>query len=632
MTLPYKTYKKGSKQMAEKTIGTTSENFLEEIHRSNYEDLFLKRMCRWDSWIDPAGRTLESLDGKWNFAPDWYDTCRRAGWYRERTKDSEGRPLPVDFDWESWERIPVPSCWNLLKPELHYFEGAGVYTRTFRYRPKGSGGKERVFLYFEGANYHTTVFLNGTHVGTHDGGSTPFAMEITDNLREENRIIVSVEAYRRPDRVPMDNTDWFNYGGLYRNVYLIRLPSPFIRRWFLRLKGDGAFSTLLFDVEVDEGKDPVPLSVRLRIPLLGVDFLVEIQGGKGKATIPLRKHPELWSPEHPFLYPVELLLEGIAGRSAEPPLWDRLQDRVGLREIRVEGQQILLNGKPVFLKGVSLHEDHIEMGKTTTPEIIRSTIRDLKELQGNYLRLSHYPHDPRFARIADEEGVLLWEEIPVYWAIDFTNPATYLDAENQLSELILRDRNRASVIIWSVGNENPDTDARLAFMSKLARRARELDGSRPISAACLVNHVKLAIEDRLEEVLDIIGLNEYYGWYDPDLSKLGQLLSNSRPSKPVVICEFGGGARSGQGGTVEDLFSEGRQAWIYQEQLRLLGACPYIKGLSPWILYDFRCPRRLNRYQEYFNRKGLIDSDRRTRKAAFKVLADFYKTLPPAPG
>ncbi|MCX7787846.1 MAG: glycoside hydrolase family 2 [Spirochaetes bacterium] len=606
--------------MVEKT-----ENFLEDIHRRNYEDPFLQRMCRWNSWVDPTNRTTESLNGKWNFAPDWYDTCRRAAWYRERVKDSEGHPLPLDFDWESWERIPVPSCWNLQKPELLYFEGAGVYTRTFRYRPLQEA--ERVFLYFEGANYRTTVFLNGIHMGTHDGGSTPFSMEITDTIREENRIVVSVEAYRRPERVPMENTDWFNYGGIYRDVYLLRLPPRFIRHWFLRLQGDGSFSTLLFNVEVDEGKEPIPVSVQLRIPKLGIDVPIVIQGGKGNACIPLRTAPELWSPEHPYLYPVEMLLKEEKKGNGETRRWDRVEDRIGLREIRVEGQNILLNGKPVFLKGVSLHEDHLELGKATTPEILRSTIRHLRELNGNYLRLSHYPHHPRFSRIADEEGVMLWEEIPVYWAIDFTNPITYLDAENQLSELILRDRNRASVIIWSVGNENADTDPRLSFMGKLSQRARELDGSRPVSAACLVNHVKLAIEDRLAADLDIIGLNEYYGWYDPDLTKLRQLLNNSRPTKPVVICEFGGDARAGQGGTVEDLFSEERQAWIYREQLNILRSYPYIKGLSPWILYDFRCPRRLNRYQESFNRKGLIDSNRSTKKQAFAVLADFYRSL-----
>ena len=173
----------------------------------------------------------------------------------------------------------------------------------------------------------------------------------------------------------------------------------------------------------------------------------------------------------------------------------------------------------------------------------------MRELNGNYLRLSHYPHDRRFAQILDEEGVLLWEEIPVYWAIDFTNPRTYADAENQLNELVRRDRNRASVIVWSVDNENADTDARFFFMARLAQQARAPDGSRPVSAACLINHVKLAIEDRLAGVLDIVGVNEYYGWYDPDFEKLNRILENSNPQKPVIICEFGGGARTGHPGT-----------------------------------------------------------------------------------
>jgi beta-glucuronidase len=248
----------------------------------------------------------------------------------------------------------------------------------------------------------------------------------------------------------------------------------------------------------------------------------------------------------------------------------------------------------------------------------------MKEMNGYYLRLAHYPHDARFARIADEEGVLLWEEVPVYWAVAFDNPASYRDAENQLSELILRDRNRASVIIWSVGNENADTDSRLAFMSGLAEKARELDPTRLVSAACLVNHEKLVIEDRLAGSLDIIGLNEYYGWYDPDFCKLPKILANSAPGNPVVICEFGGDARKGQRGTADDLWTEDKQKALYEKQTAVIRQCPYIAGMTPWILYDFRCPRRLNRYQEGFNRKGLIDADRVTRKAAFYVMKRFY--------
>jgi beta-glucuronidase len=212
----------------------------------------------------------------------------------------------------------------------------------------------------------------------------------------------------------------------------------------------------------------------------------------------------------------------------------------------------------------------------------------------------------------------------VYWAIDFSNPAVLADAENQVSELVLRDRNQASVAIWSIGNENPDTDERYSFMSRLAGLVRSLDGTRPVSAACLVDHEKLAIRDRLADVLDIIGVNEYYGWYDPDIEKLPRVLENSRPGKPVVVCEFGADARAGFRGRADELFSEDMQARVLERQLEIIGACPFVKGLSPWILYDFRSPRRINRFQEGFNRKGLVDTDRVTTKKAFGVLRDFY--------
>ncbi len=593
-----------------------SGNFISHIHDTDYTSEYRSLKLNHSNLINNTGRIGESLNGTWNFGVDWYDTCRRAHWFQDIKEDKNGRPLPLDWDWEAWDTIPVPSCWNQQKKELRYFEGSGVYTRTFRYVKKMKD--ERCFLRFEGSNYQTSVFLNGQHLGTHDGGSTPFSVEATDWLKTENRIVVVVEARRRPDRVPMENTDWFNYGGLYRDVTLIRTPSVFIKDWFLRLVNDGTFGTIAFDVELNGEVDGI---VQLIIDELNIHRTVNVSQGHGKITFTAK--PELWSPENPRLYAVEIkAIEGSSGLT-----FDSIKDRIGFKELRVSGQDILLNGRPIYLKGICVHEDHVELGKTTTEEIIRSTIAHLKELHGNYLRLAHYPHDGRFARIADEEGVLLWSEVPVYWAIAFDNTETYTDAENQLSELILRDRNRVSAAIWSVGNENADTDERLSFMSRLVARARALDGTRPISAACLIDHERLAIADRLASHLDIIGINEYYGWYDPDFTKLPQILENSHPDKPVIICEFGAGARKGQRGTVNDLFTEDMQKNVYENQVAVIASCSYIKGTTPWILYDFRCPRRLNRYQELYNRKGLIDADRKTKKAAFWVLADFYKAL-----
>jgi beta-glucuronidase len=583
-------------------------NYQDDIHNASYEAQYRQRPLQSGGLINTAGRDAESLNGKWNFAADWYDTCRRAHWYKEVTIKS-GNPMPVDWDWEGWERITVPACWNMEKPELLYFEGTGVYTRTFRYIPKTAG--ERLILRFEGAAYNTCVFVNGGFAGSHDGASTPFNVDITELVKTDNRIVVTVDARRSPLRIPMDNTDWFLYGGVYRDVLLYRLPQEYIKDWFVRLAPDGGIDADVYIAGAAGG------AVRVEIPELGVKAEAPVQNGK--AAFHIAAKPERWSPQNPKLYDVIISLSANGGAAR-----DKTQDRIGFREIAVRGTDIFLNGEKIFLKGICVHEDHFSLGKTTSEDIIRQTIRDLKAMNGYYLRLAHYPPDARFAKIADEEGVLLWEEIPVYWAVAFDNSATYADAENQLAELVLRDRNRASVIIWSVGNENADTDSRLAFMSGLVKKARELDPTRLVSAACLINHIDLKIEDRLAEVLDVIGINEYYGWYDPDFSKLPKILANSAPGKPVVITEFGGDARSGQRGTADDLWTEDKQRDLYERQTAVLRQCPYIAGTTPWILYDFRCPRRLNRYQEGFNRKGLIDANRTTRKPAFEVMRRFY--------
>jgi beta-glucuronidase len=590
----------------EQNMETKSGNYQADIHNTDYENEYLEPRLDAAGLINITGRETESLNGKWNFAADWYDTCRRARWFQDERYDSAGAEKPVDWDWEGWERLTVPATWNTEKPELFYFEGSGVYTRTFRYIPKDKG--ERLFLRFEGVSYRCSVFLNGVHAGSHDGASTPFNVDISGMVAAENRLVIVADARRSPVRVPMENTDWFNYGGIYRDVYLIRVPKVFIKDWFIRLLPDGSFANIQADVTISANESG---RAALEIPELNVKREITLENGKGSVSFGAK--PELWSPENPKLYEAVLTYNG-----------DTVRDKIGFREIRTNGNEIFLNGKKIFLKGISVHEDHVTLGKTTTDEVIRAAIRDLKELDGNYLRLAHYPHSRRFAEIACEEGVLLWEEIPVYWAIAFDNPAVYRDAENQLTELILRDRNRAAVIIWSVGNENADTDSRLAFMSKLAQKAKTLDDSRLVSAACLINHEKLIIEDRLADSLDVIGINEYYGWYEPDFNKLPRILDNSKPLKPVVICEFGGGARLGQRGSVDDLFSEDKQKNLYERQIAVIRLCPYIAGMTPWILYDFRCPRRLNRYQQGYNRKGLIDADRKSRKLAFSVLRRFY--------
>lgn len=579
-------------------------NYLDDIHRADYRIPYESPILTAGSLIDLGLRETVSLDGPWHFAIDPYDTCLRARWFEERHHDKAGRPLPVDFD--GWETTAVPSCWNTEREAWHWYEGSAVYVRTF---DTTVGGDGRWFLHFEGANYATYVFLNGTYLGWHRGGSTPFSVEVTGMLRGSNRLLVVVDSSRRADRVPTDNTDWFNYGGLHRSVQLVRLPGTFIQAVSVALRPDGTFRTV--DIGLVVNGPTADGTATVDIPGLGLHAEIAVSRGEGHTSLDVV--PQLWSPADPHRYEVTVRYGA-----------DAWTDLIGFREIRVEDTEILLNGAPVFLAGVCQHEESVPHGRSLTETEIRENFALAKEMGATFVRLAHYPHSARTARIADEVGVLLWEEVPVYWAVDFDNPQTMADAANQVAELVLRDRNRASVVVWSVGNENPDTDARLVFMTRLVQTARGLDATRPVSAACLVDHERLVIEDRLAGVLDIIGINEYYGWYDPDFAKLPRLFENSRPTRPVVVTEFGADAVAGLRGPETELFTEDHQLVVYRRQIEVLRQIAYVRGTCPWILYDFRSPRRAHPRQGYHNRKGLLDATRTHRKLAFYAMREFY--------
>jgi beta-glucuronidase len=582
-------------------------NFTQNIHDEEYEKKYLYGMA--SVIINDTVRQKESLNGFWNFQIDQYDTCIRSKWYEESYKNDKGRYQPVDYSFDSWRTIRVPSCWNTQDERFYYYEGPAVYTRKFRYENRG---EQRVFIKFGAVNYEAKVFLNRKYVGMHRGGSTPFYLEVTGLLEEMNRILVVADNTRKAEAVPAKNTDWFNYGGIYRDVEILRLPETFIRDFYVGLVPNTGFQQIKAELVVDgTQKDGEAV---LEIPGLGIKQKLTVASGKAEAV--LNAPPELWSPENPRLYDIKLTY-----------LTDCVTDRIGFREIKTSGTRVFLNGKQIFLKGISAHEESVPNGKAVTEEEICENFRLAKEMNCNFMRLAHYPHTDKAARLADQMGIMLWEEIPVYWAIDFSNPQTYENAENQLTELILRDRNRASVIIWSVGNENADTDERLHFMSRLAVKAKQLDASRLVSAACLVNHTELMIQDRLADFLDIIGINEYYGWYAPDFNDLVKLLENSNPAKPVVITEFGADALKGARGTADDMGTEDCQLDIYRKQTETLRKIPYIQGTSPWILFDFRCPRRTSALQGEYNRKGLLNEDKTYKKPAFEVMKRFYELL-----
>lgn len=580
------------------------ENALHALHDEDYAKPYDARNLTHNGLIFTSGRSGKSLNGDWNFCVDLLDTGLRQKWFAMQPATPEERTEPWDYDPYAGESVPVPSNWQMLKEKWYFYEGSAWYTRSLDHK---ACTDRRQVLRIGASNYETKVFLNGEFLGNHLGGSTPFCVELTDHLHDgRNWLMICVNNSRTHERVPMRNTDWFNYGGIYRDVTLYDLPKAFISDMFLRLSSDG------LQIEIDVAVDGADSGLCVvTIPELDLSAQIALKGGKGHAVCAAT--PELWSPELPKLYAVSAEFRE-----------DRVSDRIGFRTITRQGTDILLNGKPIWLRGISVHEDDRELGKVATEDDLRRRFEHARALGCNYLRLAHYPHHERASELADEMGFLLWAEIPVYWAIAFDNPETYADAENQLLELIRRDRNRASVVIWSIGNENPDTDTRLTFMRNLAEAARRADPTRLIAAACLVNHTRKRIEDRLTEFLDVIGINEYYGWYDENIADLVKIGRNSQPDRPVVISETGADGAIGKNAPESGLFSTVYMTEVYRQQLKILRDLDYIKGMSPWILYDFRVERRQNIFQQGFNLKGLIAADKATRKPAFEVLASFY--------
>ncbi|TVP51184.1 MAG: glycoside hydrolase family 2, partial [Halomonas sp.] len=410
-----------------------ADNALTALHDEQYDVPLNLQNLNHSTMVFTKGRTSTPLNGSWNFCVDLLDTGLRQKWYEMQPADPVDRVEPWDYDPYMGETIPVPSNWAMLKEKWYFFEGSAWYTKKLD-RISESG--RRYLLRVGAAQYDCKVFLNGKFLGNHYGGSTPFYVELTDDLAEEtNWLMLCVNNSRTLDRVPMRNTDWFNYGGVYREVALFSLPKAFIRDMFIRLSQDG--TAIEVDVAVDSVvdsavDDPGIHRACLEIPELGIVQEITLEQGKGSCKIAAA--PALWSPENPRLYNVIVT----AGE-------DRITDTVGFRSIVRQGVDILLNGEPIWLRGISVHEDDNTLGKVTSDADIRRRLAHAKELGCNFLRLAHYPHHERVAELADELGFLLWQEIPVYWAIDFDNQNTLKDAKNQLIELIKRDRNRASV-------------------------------------------------------------------------------------------------------------------------------------------------------------------------------------------
>ena len=569
------------------------------------------------------GRQTTSLNGTWNYIVDvqeegYYDyrmTPMRNGFFIN-AKPRHPEDL-IEYDFDKAETMQIPGDWNTQDQRLFFYEGTVWLKRSFEFHPEAG---RRTLLYFGAVNYDTHVYVNGQKAGHHQGGFTPFNYDVTDFLKDgENQVIVKVDNKRHPEDVPTQIFDWWNYGGITRDVLLVSVAPTYVENYKLQLNNTPATKKgqrqISFCAKLNKAE--AGQSIILRIPELKINKQVTTTAD-GIASLTFNAKPQLWSPESPKLYKVEILLGD-----------ETLSDEIGFRTIETRGKQILLNGEPIFLKGISIHEEKPNGGgRANSTEDAHTLLSWAKELGCNYVRLAHYPHNEYAVREAERMGILVWSEIPVYWTIAWSNPDTYANAKRQLSDMIARDQNRANVIIWSIANETPHSGKRDAFLGKLAKHARELDPTRLISMAMEVtgaSNYHNILHDNMSDLVDVVSFNQYIGWYR-DVNDASKMTWEIPYDKPVIISEFGGGAKYGLHGPKNQRWTEEFQENLYRENCAMLDKIDGLAGTTPWILKDFRSPRRvLTGIQDYYNRKGVF-SDKGEKKLAFYVLRDWYKT------
>lgn len=564
-----------------------------------------------------TAKKTTSLNGQWSYIVDvqeegYYDyRMNPTPWgFFQNAKPQRPEDL-IEYDFDKAPTMQIPGDWNTQDERLFFYEGTVWFKRSFQWHPTAG---RHTLLYFGAINYEAHVYVNGKLAGHHIGGFTPFNMDVTDLLRDgDNFVIVKVDNKRRAENVPTQIFDWWNYGGITRDVCLIDVAPVYIENFSLQLdKKDNRM--LNFSVKLNHQE--ANQQVTLNIPELKIKKTVTTTTD-GTANLLIKAKPQRWSPDAPKRYRVEIGMNG-----------ETLVDSIGFRTIETHGKQLLLNGKPIFLKGISMHEEKpYGGGRANSIADAHTLLSWAKELGCNFVRLAHYPHNENMIREAERMGIMVWSEIPCYWTIAWKNPQTYANAQQQVTDMILRDHNRANIIIWSIANETPHSAERDHFLGRLAQYTRSLDSTRLISMAMEVtsaSNYKNRLHDNMHQYVDVVSFNQYIGWYR-DVNDAPKMEWEIPYDKPVIISEFGGGARYGLHGDKNQRWTEEFQENLYRENIAMINKIDGLAGTTPWVLKDFRSPRRvLNGIQDYYNRKGLY-SDEGQKKKAFYILQEWYK-------
>ena len=590
------------------------------------------------------GHFLSLLDMPEEFRPLYVDgdnytrttTCLNQGWkfMRQDVKDGWRKVL----DDAHWASISIPHCWNAADvydrrnvfdgfEEYHgYYRGPGWYRRHFALDPDSEGKK--IFLEFEGANQMAEVWVNNEFAGKHVGGYTGFSFDVTDHVRfgKENLLAVRVDNSYDYD-IPPHTADFIMYGGLYRDVRLVITDQTYIEDVYItspELSAAAAKVVVQTDVRNETKSN---MQITLVTNVVNPDGEIEATAKSSQdvdagnlyqfqQVTPPIESPKLWSPDRPVLYSIYSTVV-VDGR-----IVDEIKTHYGFRWYSFDSDKgFSLNGKSLKLKGVNKHQDYLGLGNAVPDSLQVRDIQIIKDMGANFIRLAHYPHDPAVLDACDEMGLLVWAEIPLVNSVG--GEAFAENTRQMMGEMIWRDRNHPSVILWGVTNESAlrfanreQVPIAMKLLEELNDLAHREDPSRLTVQAH--NHFK---EIALADITDVIGRNRYYGWYEGTMDDFGPVMDaehRDHPDWKIIISEYGVGAKRGY--HVDDPapfdFSEEYQLDFHEHYLKEINDRPWIAGSAVWNMFDFGSFVKIGNIPRV-NQKGLCDMARRPKDAYY---------------
>ncbi|MCW5849366.1 MAG: beta-glucuronidase [Anaerolineae bacterium] len=574
-------------------------------------------------------RNTLDLSGIWDFQTDPNEVGEQDQWFNSLP---DARP------------IAVPGSWNEQYADIYNYTDRSWYLKR-TYIPS-SWKNERIFLRVGSANYSGTVYINGIKVGEHKGGHLPFAFDVTGHVQwnQANMVAISVENYLIQDRVPPGGAgplgvsgfpgtpyDFFPFAGLHRPVVLYSVPATHIEDVTVVTEIDGQTGVVKVAVKLSGGDG------QGQVVLTGagqrVEAALSLATGAGEVTLRVPS-ARLWSPGDPYLYDLDIITAS-----------DHYSLPIGIRTIAVQGKQVLLNGQPVTLNGFGRHEDFIASGKGLNLPLLIKDYQLMRWVGATSYRTSHYPYSEEEMQLADREGFLIIDEIPAV-SLQFETPELLpihlRECLRAIDELIARDKNHPSVIMWSVANEpipqNPRArfagwrpapgtdDAGKQFLDTLVQRARDLDPTRLVTVVGLMG----APNEWLKSS-DVVCVNRYWGWYtdggeletgirrmDEEFDLLWQELG-----RPIIVTEFGADTVAGLHGEPAVMFSEEYQANFIRGYLATAAKKDFVVGMQVWNFADFAAVQGINRVGG-LNLKGIFTRTRQPKMAA-QVLREYWR-------